>query len=116
MTTPVPESQVPSIPLAELPEQLPENSALLDVRESAEWQAGHAPRAVRIPMRALLTWDGSIGNMTPPVPESQVPRIPLAELSAQLPENSALLDVRENGEWQAGHAPGAVHIPMGELP
>jgi len=54
--------------------------------------------------------------MTTPVPESQVPSIPLAELPEQLPENSALLDVRENDEWQAGHAPGAVHIPMSELP
>lgn len=26
-----------------------------------------------------------------------------------------LLDVREHDEWQAGHAPTAVHIPMGEL-
>lgn len=26
-----------------------------------------------------------------------------------------LLDVREQDEWQAGHAPGAVHIPLGEL-
>lgn len=26
-----------------------------------------------------------------------------------------LLDVREPDEWAAGHAPGSVHIPMGEL-
>ena len=26
-----------------------------------------------------------------------------------------LLDVREDHEWSAGHAVGAVHIPMGEL-
>ncbi|AXX27440.1 Rhodanese-related sulfurtransferase [Actinosynnema pretiosum subsp. pretiosum] len=26
-----------------------------------------------------------------------------------------LLDVREVDEWAAGHAPGAVHIPMSEL-
>ena len=26
-----------------------------------------------------------------------------------------LLDVREPGEWRAGHAPGARHIPLGEL-
>jgi rhodanese-related sulfurtransferase len=31
-------------------------------------------------------------------------------------EDSAwLLDVREDHEWQAGHAPAAHHIPMGEL-
>lgn len=27
-----------------------------------------------------------------------------------------LLDVREHDEWQAGHAPGAVHVPLHELP
>ena len=26
-----------------------------------------------------------------------------------------LLDVREPAEWRAGHAPGARHIPLGEL-
>lgn len=26
-----------------------------------------------------------------------------------------LLDVREGYEWQSGHAPGAHHIPLGEL-
>lgn len=27
-----------------------------------------------------------------------------------------LLDVRESNEWAAGHAPEALHIPLGELP
>jgi rhodanese-related sulfurtransferase len=35
--------------------------------------------------------------------------------AAQVPENAYLLDVRENSEWDAGHAPGAVHIPLGTL-
>lgn len=26
-----------------------------------------------------------------------------------------LLDVREDSEWAAGHAPGAVHVPLGTL-
>jgi len=26
-----------------------------------------------------------------------------------------LLDVREDHEWSAGHAPGAVHVPLGAL-
>jgi len=29
---------------------------------------------------------------------------------------AVLLDVREDDEWQLGHAPGARHIPMGEVP
>ncbi|GAA1192273.1 rhodanese-like domain-containing protein [Pseudonocardia alaniniphila] len=34
---------------------------------------------------------------------------------ADLPVDAALLDVRENDEWAAGHAPGARHLPMSEL-
>jgi len=26
-----------------------------------------------------------------------------------------LLDVREDGEWRRGHAPKAVHVPLGDL-
>jgi len=36
--------------------------------------------------------------------------------SNPIPDGYVLLDVREQDEWDAGHAPGAVHIPMGELP
>lgn len=35
---------------------------------------------------------------------------------ADLPDSALLLDVREDDEWQAGHAPGAVHLPMMEIP
>nr|WP_296771677.1 rhodanese-like domain-containing protein [Rhodococcus sp. (in: high G+C Gram-positive bacteria)] len=40
----------------------------------------------------------------------------VAELPAELSESVILLDVRENDEWQQGHAPGALHIPMSEVP
>jgi rhodanese-related sulfurtransferase len=36
-------------------------------------------------------------------------------LSADLPPGAFLLDVRENDEWTAGHAPDAVHVRLGEL-
>ncbi|MDZ4268604.1 MAG: rhodanese-like domain-containing protein, partial [Mycobacterium sp.] len=26
-----------------------------------------------------------------------------------------LLDVREDDEWKAGHAPGAIHVRLGDL-
>lgn len=29
--------------------------------------------------------------------------------------DAVLLDVREDDEWQHGHAPGALHIPLGQL-
>ena len=40
-----------------------------------------------------------------------VPQVPAAEV----PPGAFLLDVREYEEWDAGHVPGAVHIPLGEL-
>jgi rhodanese-related sulfurtransferase len=36
-------------------------------------------------------------------------------LSADLPAGVCLLDVREDDEWTAGHAPDAVHIRLGDL-
>ncbi|WP_413451573.1 rhodanese-like domain-containing protein [Georgenia phoenicis] len=36
--------------------------------------------------------------------------------ASPVPAGHAILDVREQDEWDAGHAPGAVHIPLGELP
>ncbi|TCO64560.1 rhodanese-like domain-containing protein [Actinocrispum wychmicini] len=33
----------------------------------------------------------------------------------EIPADVTLLDVREDDEWAAGHAPDALHIPMGEL-
>ena len=44
--------------------------------------------------------------MTSPVP---------AVVVTDIPERAVLLDVRENDEWVAGHAPGAVHVPMGQV-
>ena len=32
-----------------------------------------------------------------------------------VPAGAQLIDVRENDEWAAGHARGAIHIPLGEL-
>ncbi|MFT3860012.1 rhodanese-like domain-containing protein [Micropruina sp.] len=31
-------------------------------------------------------------------------------------DDAVLLDVREPVEWAAGHAPNAVHLPLGQLP
>ena len=33
-----------------------------------------------------------------------------------VPQDAVLLDVREDDEWAAGHAPGALHVPLGDLP
>ncbi|WP_129787460.1 rhodanese-like domain-containing protein [Promicromonospora panici] len=52
----------------------------------------------------------------PMLPE--VPSVHPSELdpTSPVPEGSVLLDVREQDEWDAGHAPGAVHIPLSDLP
>ncbi|EST27130.1 hypothetical protein N566_23505 [Streptomycetaceae bacterium MP113-05] len=34
---------------------------------------------------------------------------------AQVPSDALLLDVREDDEWTAGHAEGALHIPMSDF-
>ncbi|GAA4362429.1 rhodanese-like domain-containing protein [Actinomadura verrucosospora] len=38
-----------------------------------------------------------------------------AVVAADVPQDGYLLDVREQDEWDAGHAPAAVHIPMRHL-
>jgi rhodanese-related sulfurtransferase len=41
--------------------------------------------------------------------------IPTTTVS-ELPDDAVLVDVREDNEWAAGHAPNAVHIPLADLP
>ncbi|WP_151523886.1 rhodanese-like domain-containing protein [Serinicoccus kebangsaanensis] len=36
--------------------------------------------------------------------------------ATDVPDDAVVVDVREPDEWAAGHAPGAVHIPLGDLP
>ncbi|MEE1930057.1 rhodanese-like domain-containing protein [Streptomyces sp. TRM 70351] len=42
------------------------------------------------------------------------PSIPTVDVGA-VPADAFLLDVREPDEWAAGHARGAVHVPIGEV-
>lgn len=37
------------------------------------------------------------------------------DAAAMHERGAVLLDVREDDEWRAGHAPGATHVPLGEL-
>jgi rhodanese-related sulfurtransferase len=43
------------------------------------------------------------------------PRVPNVSVDA-VPAEAFLLDVREDDEWAAGHAPGAYHVPMMQIP
>jgi rhodanese-related sulfurtransferase len=40
--------------------------------------------------------------------------VPTIDVTA-LPEGATLIDVREDDEWTAGHAPSASHIALGEV-
>lgn len=46
----------------------------------------------------------------------EVTQADVAEVPVAFDGSALLLDVRENDEWQQGHAVGALHIPMGEVP
>jgi rhodanese-related sulfurtransferase len=54
----------------------------------------------------------SIGGMD----EVDVTQAQIAEVPSTFDGSVILLDVREDDEWQRGHAPGAQHIPMSEVP
>ena len=46
---------------------------------------------------------------------STQPHVPVVTVS-DLPDDAVMVDVRERDEWDAGHAPEALLIPMGDLP
>lgn len=45
-----------------------------------------------------------------------IPTVSLAAVPDPLPEELAVLDVREQTEYDQGHIDGAVHVPLSELP
>ncbi|MBB6627853.1 rhodanese-like domain-containing protein [Nocardioides sp. KIGAM211] len=47
---------------------------------------------------------------------NQVPSVSVEQVPTPLPEGLAVLDVREDVEWDHGHIEGAVHVPLMELP
>ena len=55
-------------------------------------------------------WRASQGQL------QTIPSLGMADLLAQLRSNDKLvLDVRGEGEWKAGHLPGSLNLPIGEL-
>ena len=45
----------------------------------------------------------------------RVPSVGGSEAREWVRGGAQMIDVRENGEWNAGHAPQAVHIPAGQV-
>jgi rhodanese-related sulfurtransferase len=48
--------------------------------------------------------------------EVEVAQAQIGDVPVTFDGSVILLDVREDDEWQRGHAPGAQHIPMGQIP
>jgi len=48
--------------------------------------------------------------------DADVRQVSMADVPLEFGRSTVLLDVREHDEWQRGHAAGATHIPMGEIP
>ena len=46
---------------------------------------------------------------------SRIPEVKVDQVDELLAGGAALIDVREGYEWDAGHAPAASHLPMGQL-
>src|ERR671938_1296824 len=47
--------------------------------------------------------------------KSQIDEVDPSEVKSHLGNGVVLVDVRESEEWDAGHIPGAVHVPRGYL-
>lgn len=68
------------------------------------------------PFSSLLSrFVGASGD----TPEKE-PRFPSSVRAQQalelVADGATLIDVREPGEWRAGHAPRAIHIPLAQVP
>ena len=50
------------------------------------------------------------------ISENGVPQITPEEAAQRVEAGAFLLDVREDDEWQAGHAPAAHHLALGRVP
>jgi rhodanese-related sulfurtransferase len=48
--------------------------------------------------------------------DADVTQADIGDVPQTFGESVVLLDVREDDEWQRGHAAGAQHIPMGDVP
>ena len=46
---------------------------------------------------------------------SSIPAVTVTELDDPLPDETSVLDVREQVEWDHGHIDGAQHLPMMQL-
>lgn len=68
------------------------------------------------PFSSLLSRFGRTSDDDAPAKGPQLPSSVHAQQALELVADGAtLVDVRESGEWRAGHAPRAVHIPLSQV-
>ena len=70
--------------------------------EDAWWQAMKIGHPAPLGETTIKAWDGPLATL---------PLLRPGEITGR-----AVLDVRQDGEYVAGHLPGAVHIELGDLP
>jgi len=54
-------------------------------------------------------------NPNADLPDAELPEVTAEEARAEVAAGTILLDVREQDEWDAGHAPDARLLPLSEL-
>lgn len=89
-----------------------EQSAASGIPSRAEVAASPATETVGS-ATGSLTLDGS---HAPTGDLASVPRISVEDLKDAMKSGSVVvIDVRNEESWEAGHIPGAKHIPIGEI-
>jgi hydroxyacylglutathione hydrolase len=86
---------------------------------ASEQAAAHAARDL-----AMIGFDNVVGWLGPDALEdwmndrghlAMIKVVHPSELHAEQKNGRQLIDVRGAGEWHAGHIPGAIHIPLGNV-
>lgn len=98
---------------------IPFGSSLILIAENAEARLDATRQLLRIGYDKLMGYlDGGVEAWAAAgLRLETVPTISIKELRERMhDEGLAVLDVRQNDEWQAGHIPGAIHIENGRLP